>query len=140
MPRRALLSALSIALLAAPCACEPRVAGLAIEDASFSRQPDGTWLADVDVRAVEATGRDIGRHCVAAFWFSPGADLASLRKDASYGGAYESGAVCFDGGMEDGDERRVRLVTKRADIPFLSRVRVQGVVGSDIAYEDFTTP
>lgn len=139
MLRRPLLLA-ATTLLFAFSACEPRVAGLVVVDASFFRGQYGAWVADIDVRAVEASGRAIGRHCVSVFWFPPGSDLAALQRSASYGGAYESGVACFDDRLEDGDSRRVRLTTKRTDIPGLARVRVQGLVGSDISFEDFTTP
>lgn len=142
MSRSPLIVATTILLLAsgASGACEPRVAGLAIEDATLFRGEDDRCLVDVDVRAVHASGREIGRHCVAVFWFPPGTDLGAVPEDAAYAGTYESAVRCFPSGMEDGDTRRVRLESKSKDIPAFARVRVQGVVGSDISSEDFTTP
>jgi hypothetical protein len=125
-------------VLYAVAGCEPRVAGLVVEDARFFKQADGAWVADVDVTAVEATGGSIGRHCVSAHYFAPGAGIELLAPAPAYGGLYEYAITCFDGGMRDGDVRTVRLVGKRTDIPLLARVRVQGQVARDIAVGDFT--
>lgn len=121
-------------------ACHATPANAVVDDAYFVRQPDGTIAADVDVTAASSNGRDIGPHCVSVHYFNPGTDLGFVYPAAAYGGERELVFQCFQGGLEDGDTRRVHLVTTHTDIPVGTTVRAQVLVSGRFDTKDETSP
>ena len=130
-------------LLLAPLAlvaCDAHPNGAVVDDAFLTRVEANKVAVDVDVRAASSSGGEIGQHCVSAHFFQPGTDLTFTYPAAAYWGEWENAFQCFPGGLEDGDTRRVRLVTKRTDIPVGAVVRVQVLVSGRFDTKDMVAP
>jgi hypothetical protein len=131
---------LAAVLALAAGACDAHPAGARVDDAFFVRQADGTWAADVDVTGYATTGGDIGGHCVSVHYFPIGANLAGASPAPTYFTEYELAYQCFQGGLRDGDTRRVHFVTKRNDIPSHAAVRAQVLASGRFDVDDTETP
>jgi hypothetical protein len=123
----------------AVCACE-HGAGVIVTEVRAHRDLGGHVVVDVDIVAVEQSGRDVGRTCVSAHWLG-GIDPSVVGPAPSYAGELDVVTTCFDG-FRDGDARTIHLVSNKAstDLPVGSALRAQAIAAKSIHVQDIDNP
>lgn len=127
---RRLLAGLTLGLLAAASAvvavgCDT-VSYVRILDARLSRDADNRVVAVVQLEAAEQGGGNVGPYCVSMHVFALG--VVQTVGYERYPGELDVAELCDDD-LSDGDQRFVRLVSTRTDLPARLPARVQVVQG-----------